>query len=698
MIETISENDFLQTNSEINANTLTRLLKEQNTLRVNDLVIHVDYGLGKFAGLTTIKQNGIENDFIKIEYRDNASLLIPVENCDLITKYSNYNESIILDKLGKSNVWNEKKIKIRQQIQKIANELLDIAVKRQLSRAQIFTINNGEFEEFCKVFPYELTKDQQKAVEEIADDLSSGKVMDRLLCGDVGFGKTEVAIRASFIVATNKYKAQVAIVAPTTLLCRQHYKRFCERFVNTNVVIKSLSRFTPPKEARQIKEQLKNGEIDIIIGTHALLSKSIEFKNLGLVVIDEEQVFGVAQKEKLKALKNNCHILSMSATPIPRTLQMSISGIRDLSLLTTPPLDRINVETHVIEYDNEIVKQAIQRELERNGRVFFIVPRIADIKEVEARLDLSIPDILHKSVNGQMNNEDIDNIMNEFYDGKFKVLIATTIIESGLDIPMANTMIIYKANDFGLAQLYQLRGRVGRSNIQAYAYLTTKRTDEISEVAKKRLNIIGNIKSLNSGFVISSEDMDIRGAGNILGEKQTGHIREIGIELYNQMLKDAIKSRKNDSVENIEDMDFSPEIRIHVSTIIPNDYIDNINIKMKYYRRIADISTVDDKDKIEQELQKEYGIVPDSVVNLLNISLLKIRCKKLNIQKLEKQDDCIVIYFYKNKFAKPDKLVDLSFKNWRTIKLKQDKLLYSFDNKLPVFTVIDKLLNILEYL
>ena len=698
MIETISENDFLQTNSEINANTLTRLLKEQNTLRVNDLVIHVDYGLGKFAGLTTIRQNGIENDFIKIEYRDNASLLIPVENCDLITKYSNYNESIILDKLGKSNVWNEKKIKIRQQIQKIASDLLDIAAKRQLSHAQIFTINNGEFEEFCKVFPHELTKDQQKAVEEIADDLASGKVMDRLLCGDVGFGKTEVAIRASFIVATNKYKAQVAIIAPTTLLCRQHYKRFCERFINTNVVIKSLSRFTPPKEARQIKEQLKNGEIDIIIGTHALLSKSIEFKNLGLVVIDEEQAFGVAQKEKLKALKNNCHILSMSATPIPRTLQMSISGIRDLSLLTTPPLDRINVETHVIEYDNEVIRQAIQRELERNGRVFFIVPRIADIKEVEARLDLSIPNILHKSVNGQMNNEDIDNIMNEFYDGKFKVLIATTIIESGLDIPMANTMIIYKANDFGLAQLYQLRGRVGRSNIQAYAYLTTKRTDEINEIAKKRLNIIGNIKSLNSGFVISSEDMDIRGAGNILGEKQTGHIREIGIELYNQMLKDAIKNKKNDSVENIEDMDFSPEIKINVSTIIPNNYIDNINIKMKYYRRIADICTVDDKDKIEQELQKEYGTLPDSVVNLLNISLLKIRCKKLNIQKLEKQDNCIVIYFYKNKFAKPDKLIDLSFKNWRVIKLKQDKLLYSFDNKLSVFTAIDKLLNILEHL
>jgi transcription-repair coupling factor (superfamily II helicase) len=553
--------------------------------------------------------------------------------------------------------------------------MMRIAAKRQLSKAPIIIPNEEEYKEFCERFEYEETPDQLKAIKDVENDLSKGIPSDRLVCGDVGFGKTEVALRASFIVTGSKNRGQVMVVVPTTLLCRQHHKKFLERFSCVDLKIASLSRLNAAKENKKIKKELENGEIDIIIGTHALFGKDIKFKNLGLVVIDEEQVFGVKQKEKIKEFRTNCHILSMSATPIPRTLQMSMSGIRDFSIIATPPLNRINVETVVMKYDDEKIRQAINYEINRNGRVFFVVPRITDIKEVETRLDLIVPGIKYCSLHGQMDKDYIDEIMNDFYDGKCKILISTTIIENGLDISFANTLIVYRANNFGLAQLYQLRGRVGRGNVQAYAYLTTKKTEEITESSEKRLKIIGDIKTLNSGFIIASEDMNIRGAGNILGEAQSGHIKEVGIELYNQMFKNAVKEYKGGDTGASDDVSktFSPEIKLGLSTTIPSDYIENINVKMKYYRQIADIESLGERDKIKKELEEEYGQLPPSVENLLRVSEIRILCRTLGIQRLEKGSEELVFTFFQNECRMMDTLLDIAAKHPGRFVFRRDK-------------------------
>ena len=685
-----------QTDNRDNSDILLKTIQEQSNLKVNDLVIHLEYGLGKFLGIYTLKIDEIENDFIKIEYRDNTSLFVPVETFDLISRYSDYDETVVLDRLGSNSNWSAKKKKIREDLKKIAKDLIDLATKRALAKTQIFTANSGEYEEFCNAFPFQLTIDQAKAVDDIANDLAKGKPMDRLLCGDVGYGKTEVAIRASFIVAKSVNKAQVAVIVPTTLLCKQHYSKFMERFKNTGLNIKSLSRFSTNQEKKYVYENLSNGNIDIIIGTHTLLGKNIKFHNLGLLIIDEEQLFGVVQKEKLKSLKANCHILSMSATPIPRTLQMSLANIRDLSLIMTPPVNRLNVENHSIVYDDNVIKDAIQKELRRNGRVFFVVPRITDIDEVKARLKLSMPNLKFNFIHGQMDNDEIDEIMSDFYDGKFKVLISTTIIESGIDIPMANTVIIYRANNFGLAQLYQLRGRVGRSNIQAYMYLTVKESEAISDLSKQRLEIIEKIDSLNAGFTISSADMELRGTGNILGEQQSGHIKEIGIELYNEMLRNAIKKAESKNTDdNKEDDfdDFSPEVKLSISTIIPASYIKDSSVKMKFYRKIANIRSEDDKFSIQQQLYDGYGALPESVENLLRVSLIRIKCKQLNIKKLEKLGNSIVISFNKNQFSNPDKLIQLSFDKSGKYKIKKDRFIYENEIKGDIFEYVNEFLG-----
>lgn len=695
--EVLKEEDFEneQISSDNPSDSINKIIKEHNTFKKNDLVIHVEYGLGKFVGLESIKLNGIENDLIRIEYRNNTSLLVPVENCDCITKYSEYNESIKLDSLNSKN-WSEKKLKIKKQLKNIAKQLVETAKIRKLKQAQIFTVNEGEYDEFCKDFQLEPTADQIKATKEILDDLSSGVVMDRLLCGDVGYGKTEVAIRAAFSVANNIHKAQVAVIVPTTLLCKQHYEKFLERFRNTNLNIKTLSRYVSYREAKEIKKGLTDGSIDIIIGSHSLLGKDIKFKNLGLVIVDEEQKFGVSQKEKLKTLKLNAHMLSMSATPIPRTLQMSMYGIKDMSLLTTPPGNRNNVNTVVCEYNDSIIKEAVESELDRNGRVFFVVPRITDIKELEARIKLSMPELQYCVIHGKIDSKSSEEIMNKFYNGVYKVIISTTIIENGIDIPTANTIIVYKANNFGLAQLYQLRGRVGRNNSQGYAYLTTKRTDKISDVAKKRLEIIGSIDSLGAGFVISSNDMEIRGAGNILGEAQTGHIKEVGIELYNQMLNDAIKSSKNDLADFIEEYDFSPEIKLGISAVIPSDYVENINMKIKYYRRIANLNSKQKIDNIKNELETEYGTLPENLANLLKISAIKIQCKKFNIQKLFLNNGNIFANFYRNTCYNSDKLIAYAITHPTILKLTEVGIMFFVDDKKSIFENVKNMFLLLE--
>lgn len=652
-----------------------------------DLVIHLEYGVGRFIGLESVNFNGITKEFLKIEYADNAYLFIPVENGDIITKYGSFNEDVKLDKLSKQSCWTARKNKIKKNIKELSDKLINIASMRKLKRGQIFSVNNGSYEEFCNDFMFEPTKDQLKATTEIIDDLSSGKLMDRLLCGDVGFGKTEVAIRASFVVVDNNCKGQVAVIVPTTLLCRQHYKQFCERFKNTDYKIACISRLTNPKDIKQIKKDLELGSIDIIIGTHSLLNGNIKYKNLGLVIIDEEQRFGVNQKEKIKEITDNVHILSMSATPIPRTLQMSIAGIRDLSLIKTPPINRVNVETIVCQYEDQYIKGIINNEIKRGGRVFIVVPRIVDTVEIENRLKSTIPNLEYCIIHGQMKNETVDILMNDFYDGKYKVLIATTIVESGIDVPIANTIIIYKANNFGLAQLYQLRGRVGRSGVNAFAYLTTKKTDIISTMAEKRLEIIASIKNLDSGFLISNQDMDMRGIGNILGEEQSGHVKDIGVELYNSMLVKAMNKNKQNNIETEED-EFSPEIKLHVSTIIPFDYINDISIKMNYYRKIS--CTEDEKqiNNIKREMVDSYGNIPESVENLFKTVILKNKCKKLNIQKLNVNEKNISVIFHNNLFAGIDKLIGYSMNN-KNIILKQNSIIFNDIN-------IDDVLNLLN--
>lgn len=699
----IDESDFLDTDLVKGdfSQSIDKIIREQDSIKKNDIVIHVDYGIGKFLGLESVNFDNIIRDFIRLEYADNVKLLIPVENFDLITKFSDFDESIKLDKLGSSD-WSLKKAKFKKKIKDLSNNLVKIASQRKIKSGRIFNIGEAEYQEFCNQFPFKATKDQIRATNEILDDLSSGKIMDRLLCGDVGFGKTEVAIRTAFAVVGCKYNAQVAVVVPTTILCRQHYKKFLDRFKATDIKIASLSRFNSIAEANKIKKELESGDIDIIVGTHSLLNKNIKFKDLGLIIVDEEQRFGVLQKERLKEMRLNTHILSMSATPIPRTLQMSIAGIKDLSIISTPPVNRLSVKTSVCKYNDEKIKQIIDKEIKRDGRVFFVVPRIADIVEVEARFEKAMPELKYGVVHGQLKSEIIDEIMNNFCDGKFNVLIATSIVENGIDIQDANSIIVYRANNFGLAQLYQLRGRVGRGNKQGFAYLTVKDSEVISDIAKKRLNIIESIKELNSSFVISSMDMDIRGFGNILGEEQSGHIKDIGVNLYNKMLRNEINNaRKSCDCENDEvfsdEYEFSPEIKLNISTAIPTEYIDNINIKMKFYKRIADSESFEELRNIAKEMERDYGELPESVENLMKIAYVKIECKKLNIQKFLIKDDNFIISFYKNKFANPDALLECIFSS-NSMKLHGESIMYKYEKGANIFENVKKILRILENL
>lgn len=700
---TIDESDFLDTDlvDDNFSKSLDKVIREQDSIKKNDIVIHIDYGIGKFLGLESVNFDNVARDFIKLEYADNVKLLVPVENFDLITKFSDFDENIKLDKLG-SLEWSSKKARLKKKIKDLSDKLIKIASQRKIKNGRIFNVGEAEYQEFCNQFPFQPTKDQVKASSEILSDLSSGRIMDRLLCGDVGFGKTEVAIRSAFAVVGSKYKAQVAVVVPTTILCRQHYKKFLDRFKSTDVKIESLSRFNSINEANKIRKELENGDIDIIVGTHSLLSKRVKFKDLGLIIIDEEQRFGVLQKERLKEMRLNTHILSMSATPIPRTLQMSIAGIKDLSIISTPPVNRLSVKTSVCKYNDEKIKQIIEKEIKRDGRVFLVVPRIADIIEVEARFEKAMPELKYGVVHGQLKSEITDEIMNNFYEGKFNVLIATSIVENGIDIQDANTIIVYRANNFGLAQLYQLRGRVGRGNKQGFAYLTIKDNEVINDVAKKRLSIIESIKDLNSSFVISSMDMDIRGFGNILGEEQSGHIRDIGVNLYNKMLRNEINNAKrnnNGEANEIvdDDYEFSPEIKLNISTAIPTDYIDNINIKMKFYKRIADSESLEELRSIAKEMKKDYGELPESVENLMRVAGIKIDCKRLNIQKFIVKDDTFVISFYKNKFANPDGLLECIFSS-SNMKLHGENVICKYEKGGNIFDGVGKVLRILENL
>ncbi|RYE06547.1 MAG: transcription-repair coupling factor [Rickettsiaceae bacterium] len=651
---------------------LKNILTELDSLQPEELVIHKDHGLGKFVAIETIDVGGKPHDCLKIIYANNDRLYVPVENIDLVKKYGSLEGE--LDKLGGVS-WQRRKSKTKSRIAEIASDLLRIAAVRQLATCTPIEYELSQYDKFCARFNYFETEDQLKAVEEIKKDLGSGKLMDRLICGDVGFGKTEIAMRASFMVAANiEDKSQVAIIVPTTILCKQHYTRFLERFEGFNFNIVQLSRLISKKAIVQTKEQIKTGAADIIIGTHALLANNIEFFNLKLLVIDEEQHFGVSQKELLKKIKSKVHVLSLSATPIPRTLQMSLVGLKELSLVATPPVDRMAIRTMIMPFDATIIRDALLKEYLRGGKSFYVCPRIKDISEVEIILTKIVPELKIKIAHGQMLASKVEEIMTDFYQGKFDILLSTTIIESGIDIATANTIIIHKADQLGLSQLYQLRGRVGRSSIRGYAYLTLSADRKIKKDAIKRLEIMQNVDSLGAGFTIASHDMDLRGFGNLVGAEQSGQIKEVGAELYQEMLDEQIALYKDD--KSVMDTNFVPIINLGLSVFISDSYITDTSLRLGIYRRIGNLVDLEEVQKFTDEMNDRFGPIPQEFANLLEIVKVKQICQMLKIRHLDSGSGGFVLKFCSSADMSQG-LLQFVHQNSQNVKIKPDnKLIY----------------------
>jgi transcription-repair coupling factor (superfamily II helicase) len=604
-------------------------LEELATLSPGDLVVHADHGIGRYEGLTQIKVAGAPHDCVALEYARGNKLYLPVENIELLTRYGSESEGVALDGLGGEG-WQRRKARMKERIREIAGELIKTAALRA-TRPGLVAEPDTSYPAFVDRFPYEETDDQDRAIADVLGDLEAGKPMDRLVCGDVGFGKTEVALRAAFVMAMSG--RQVALVCPTTLLARQHYKNFVERLQGFPLNVGRLSRLVPAMEAKKTKDGIADGTIDIVIGTHAILAKGIDFKRLGLVIVDEEQHFGVTHKERLKALRADVHVLTLTATPIPRTLQMAMSGLRELSVIQTPPIDRLAVRTYVTPWDGVVLREALLREHYRGGQSFFVVPRIADLPNMEEWLAEQVPEVKFVTAHGQMSPSQVEERMSAFYDRKYDVLLSTTIVESGLDIPSANTLIVHRADRFGLAQLYQLRGRVGRSKTRAYAYLTMPADRSITEAAQKRLQVLADLDSLGAGFQLASHDLDIRGAGNLLGDEQSGHIKEVGFELYQSMLEDAIVELKAGGIPHREE--FTPQISVDAPIMIPETYVPDLDLRMGLYRRLGEL---DDRQAIESfaaELIDRFGAMPDETANLMKIVEVKLNLKQAMVAKLD---------------------------------------------------------------
>ena len=650
-------------------------LTETQSLTPGDLVVHVDHGVGRFVGLEVITAAGAAHECLLLEYAEQTKLYLPVENIELLSKFGH--EVGLLDKLG-GGAWQAKKAKLKERIRQMAERLIRVAAERALRTAPVFDPPEGMWDQFLARFPYAETEDQLQAIEDVLTDLSSGRPMDRLVCGDVGFGKTEVAIRAAFVAAMSG--VQVAIIAPTTLLARQHYKGFAERFRGFPINVRPLSRFVSARDANLTREGLARGTVDIVIGTHALLAKSIRFKTLGLMVIDEEQHFGVQHKERLKQMRTDVHVLTLTATPIPRTLQLSLSGVRDLSIIGTPPIDRLAIRTYVSEFDTITIREALLREHYRGGQSFFVVPRIADLPEIETFLRDQVPEVTFVTATGQMAAGELDDRMNAFYDGKYDVLLATTIVESGLDIPTANTMIVHRADMFGLAQLYQIRGRVGRSKTRAYAYLTTKPRTKLTATAEKRLRVLGSLDSLGAGFTLASQDLDIRGAGNLLGEEQSGQMNEVGYELYQQMLEEQISRIRSGEAEGLQDDgEWSPQINLGVPVLIPEDYVPDLDVRLGLYRRLSDLTTKVELEGFAAELIDRFGTLPREVNTLMLVVHIKAMCKKAGIAKLDGGPKGATIQFHNDKFVSPKGLVDFIEDQRGLAKVRDNKIVIRRD-------------------
>ncbi|WP_417683790.1 transcription-repair coupling factor [Roseibium sp.] len=644
------------------------VITEATGLSEGDLVVHVDHGIGRFIGLKTIEAVGAPHDCLELQYAGGDKLYLPVENIELLSRYGSEDTEAQLDKLG-GGAWQARKAKLKKRILEIADGLIKTAAARALKTAPVVETPEGVYDEFATRFPYEETEDQLNAIDAVFEDLSSGRPMDRLVCGDVGFGKTEVALRAAFIAAMSG--RQVAVVVPTTLLSRQHYRTFSERFHGLPINVAHASRLVPTRELTLTKKGIADGSVDIVIGTHALLGKGVTFRDLGLLIIDEEQHFGVKHKERLKELKSDVHVLTLSATPIPRTLQLALTGVRELSLIATPPVDRLAVRTFVSPFDPLVVREALLREHYRGGQSFYVCPRLADIADIKAFLEDSVPELKVAVAHGQMPPGELEDVMNAFYEGKYNVLLSTTIVESGLDIPTANTLIVHRADMFGLAQLYQLRGRVGRSKTRAYALFTVPAKKTLTATAERRLKVLQSLETLGAGFQLASHDLDIRGAGNLLGEEQSGHVKEVGFELYQQMLEEAVAQLKEGGVEGEEQ--WSPQINIGTPVLIPESYVPDLQLRLTLYRRLGDLAEADEIDAFGAELIDRFGPLPEEVQHLLKIVFIKGLCRKANVEKVDAGPKGIVISFRNSEFANPAALVSYIAEQGVLAKIRPDQ-------------------------
>ena len=646
-------------------------LTEVSALYEGDLVVHAEHGIGRYEGLETLEVDRAPHDCLRVVYHGGDKLFVPVENIEVLSRYGSEVSGVELDRLGQGS-WQARKSRIKRRIREIADELIKLAAARALKQSEPLLPPDGVYDEFCARFAYPETEDQMRAIEETLDDLRAGRPMDRLICGDVGFGKTEIALRAAVVAVMAGW--QVAVIVPTTLLARQHHQTFRARFAALPVRIEQLSRLVPSGRASEVRDGLRKGLVDIVIGTHSLLARSVAFKDLGLLIVDEEQHFGVKQKERLKQLRQDVHVLTLTATPIPRTLQLALSGVRDMSLIATPPVDRLAVRTFVLPYDPVIVREAILREYHRGGQVFYVCPRIEDLPRVEERLRNLVPEVKLAVAHGHLAARDLEAVMADFVDHRFDLLLCTNIIESGLDIPSANTLVIHRADMFGLSQLYQLRGRIGRAKLRGYAYLTLPPGRLLTPAAERRLQVMQTLDTLGAGFQLASHDLDIRGAGNLLGEEQSGHIREVGIELYQHLLEEAVaEARGGESATPA----WTPQINIGMPVLIPDRYVADLNVRLGLYRRLSVLEGRDELEAFAAELIDRFGPLPGEVENLLQVMAIKRLCREAGIEKVDAGPKGATLSFHHDSFANPGGLIDFIQRQPGRVQLRPDhKLVY----------------------
>lgn len=663
-------------------------------LKVGDYVVHDNHGIGVYRGLEKIAVDGVHKDYMKISYADGGNLFVPVNQMDMIQKYIGSNASSPrLNKLGGQD-WNKAKAKVRSAVAILAKDLVALYAKRQTTKGFQYSEDNLWQKEFEETFPFEETEDQLQAIEDVKEDMESTKVMDRLVCGDVGYGKTEIAIRAAFKAVQDG--KQVAYLVPTTILAQQHYNTFLQRMMNYPIRVDLLSRFRTAKQQKETMKALETGIADIVIGTHRILSKDIRFKDLGMVIIDEEQRFGVAHKEKLKSLKENVDVLTLTATPIPRTLHMSLAGIRDMSILEEPPQERHPIQTYVMENNMEFVREAIHRELNRGGQVYYLHNRVSNIMEEAGKIQKLVPEATVAYAHGQMTERQLESIMSDFIEGEVDVLVCTTIIETGLDISNVNTIIIQDADHMGLSQLYQLRGRVGRSNKIAYAYLMYKRDKVLQEVAEKRLQTIKEFTEFGSGFKVAMRDLEIRGAGNLLGAEQHGHMEAVGYDMYCKLLDEAVKELKGEEVEEKQET----SIDININAYIPDFYIKNEEQRLEIYKKIAAISTKEEFYDIQEEIEDRYGDLPKSVQTLLEVVLLKSEANQLGILSIAQKNKNIIVIFQPEAKINPSVLTKLISENKNRYLFTSGANAYLTikTNEKENLTMIDYIKNLLQAL